>query len=136
MIIKMKKRRWNRNGISRFDVLGEYIAQMELEVLAIMRNYGRVVYLVRFSVPGTDNALDWVAAKNFVVLSDQKPATWVEHRWSALRPHIKRNSNFPDFDFRITYFCGPAALLESDIFLFESIENPEKAIGFLQRQRQ
>lgn len=134
MTIKKKNLCYNGGAISRFDLSGEYIAQMKLEVLAIMRNYSRLLYLVRFNVPGSADALDWVAAKQFVITCSKKPTNWVEYRWSALHPYIKMNSNFPNFDFHITYFYGPVALFDSDIFLFDSIENPLKAIGFLQSQ--
>ena len=36
-----------------------------------------------------------------------------------------------DYEYRLTYYCGPKELLESDDFLFDVYENRRKAIQYL-----
>ena len=103
--------------ICGFDLKGEYIRGIEWDVIAIIRSSNILAYLVIFdNIPGSDDAIEWVQARNFEVVDNEKPDHWVECL---------------DYEYRLTYYCGPKELLESDDFLFDVYENRRKAIQYL-----
>ena len=82
------------------------------------------------NIPGSDDAIEWVQARNFEVVDNEKPDHWVECAWPWWRPYKKMKANL-DYEYRLTYYCGPKELLESDDFLFDVYENRRKAIQYL-----
>ena len=130
MKIRLKHNLKKRNPTFRFDLQNEFLGQEEMEVLAVMRNHHVLQYLIRYSIPGTPAALDWVSARDFLITDSQKNKNWIECTWPIWKPYIKIHSNY-DFDFRLSYYCGPSALLYSNAFLFESVENPLSATRYL-----
>lgn len=133
MKIRLKHNLKKRNPTFRFDLQNEFLGQEEMEVLAVMRNHHVLQYLIRCSVPGTPDALDWVSARDFLITDSQKNKNWIECAWPIWKPYIKIHSNY-DFDFRLSYYCGPSDLLYSNTFLFESIEKPLSATRYLHQQ--
>ena len=117
--------------ISGFDFNGEYIRGIEWDVIAIIRSSNILAYLVIFNnIPGRDDAIDWVDSRNFDTIDNEKPDNWVECAWPWWRPYKKMKANV-EYDFRLTYYCGPKELLENDSFLFDIYENRRKAIQYL-----
>ncbi len=68
--------------ICGFDLKGEYIRGIEWDVIAIIRSSNILAYLVIFdNIPGSDDAIEWVQARNFEVVDNEKPDHWVECAW-------------------------------------------------------
>lgn len=129
MKIRLKQNR-KRRIVFRYDLENRYLADLEIEVLAVMRNHCILQYLIRCSTPGNPDALDWVSAKNFIITDLKRPENWVEYTWPRWKRYVKTHSDY-DFDFRLSYYCGPSVLLESDTFLFESVYEPDSATRYL-----
>jgi hypothetical protein len=134
MRIKLKSKiNPKKTPVSAYDLQGEYIGQTELTVYAVRRDYGILSYLVfldEIPIPGRTNAVCWVDSKSFIVTDQQRPKEWIERSWSFFHPYRMKKKN-RDFDFRLTYYCGPEKLLNSKKFFFNVIENPKKASQFL-----
>lgn len=134
--MKVRLKEWIRkksaarpNGSSALcEGIGGYV----LEPVAMMKNYGSCSYLVFTVETGGCMRLDWAPACWFEVVDSQLPADWIQRRWSWFHPMVKRNERY-DFDFRITRYDGPPCILEDENFLFEVIEERDRAMEFYKK---
>jgi len=101
----------------------------EIDVIAVMKNYGTCLYLIYFVDIKNRSSLDWIEAKRFDIVDDSMPDSWINKTWSRLRPYRKKDSRF-DFGFRITQYAGPECILLDSEFLFDMIENRDRAMEF------
>ena len=101
-----------------------------LRVIARFDNYGGKYFLVWVPEDRNNSSLDLYETKNYEIVDNSRPDDWVELYWHRWKPFKKRQKG-RDFAFRLTYYCGPLALLDDEDFLFDVIDNKEKAIEFL-----
>lgn len=109
--------------------LDEWLQGREVPVIAVMKNYDMLGYLIYMDDSKAYPTLDWLNAKDFSITDKNCPNYWDERKWSFWKPYIK-TMNGMNFDFRITYYYGPKAILDDPNFLFDVVENRKKALDF------
>ena len=100
-----------------------------LRVIAQFDTYGYKYFLVLVPENRSYSYITLFETKDFDIIDNSRPDDWKELYWHRWKPFYKRRKG-SDFDFRLTYFCGPLALLNDEDFLFDVIDNEEKALIF------
>lgn len=112
-----------------FSTICESLGRSEVDVIAIMKSYGRCSYLILVTEAGGWTYLEWIGADKCDIVDKSIPYNWINNTWTPIRPFCKEDNRY-DFDFRITKYVGPKCLLFDPDFLFNIIENPNEAILF------
>ena len=129
MIVQVNPHCRRREALLSYDPEGVYLGNKNLEVLAMIHANNIKAYLVCYSIPGVPRAIEWLKAQHVKVISEEKPAHWIERRWPCWHRFHKANQ---EYNYSILYYAGPPAILEDDCFLFDIYESPEQAIRFLE----
>lgn len=92
------------------------------EVLAIKESWRILQYLVK-----DDNRLKWWDADLFEVIDNSIPEDWVEIHYKRFHRYKNRKYNFV---IPTRYYNGPKEFIDSEDFLFNTLDEPALAYDF------